>query len=167
MDTVTGSELTGLVDLAHRRGVRHIAIGSGRTPEALAFVDQFTSRWERTGGEVTETITWPEEAASWLHQATRFMGAGADLWVMTGPALGWAQMTRRLLWSTTWRPEHALVTAAVSTPEALRMIGLHNLDGLTGVNSQGVTWTIHDGRQVWPPHPTRHARHRRARRGRP
>lgn len=141
-------ELTGLVDLASRRGARHIAVGSGRDPEALAFADDFTALWNEAGGEVVKAVTWPEEAASWLRQATRFSAAEADLWIMTGPAAGWAQMTRRLLWSTGWRPENTLVTTAAGSRKALDLVGLHNLEGLAGLNSRGIRWTIRDGRQI-------------------
>ena len=59
----------------------------------------FARRWQATGGAIVCAVTWPESAASWLRQATRFAAGGPDLWVMAGPATGWAQMTRRLLWS--------------------------------------------------------------------
>ncbi|MET8050809.1 hypothetical protein ABZU75_24735 [Streptosporangium sp. NPDC005286] len=142
-------ELAALADLARSRGARRVAIGSGRTARALAFADEFAAVWEATGGEVVDAITWPETAASWLRQATRFAGAGADLWIMTGPAAGWAQMTRRLLWSTRWRPEHALVTATIGSPETLELVGLWDLDGLAGVSSQGTPWTVREGRLIF------------------
>jgi hypothetical protein len=69
----------------------------------------FARRFQATGGIIICTVTWPESAASWLRQAARFAAADPDLWVMAGPATGWAQMTRRLLWSTPWRPQRLIL----------------------------------------------------------
>ncbi|MGH3381195.1 MAG: hypothetical protein ACRDP6_41330 [Actinoallomurus sp.] len=143
--SVTRPELDALVDLARSRRARRVAIGSGRTARSLTFVDEFVSLWETTGGEFADAITWPETAASWLRQATRFATADADLWIMTGPAAGWAQMTRRLLWSTEWRPEHALVTATIGNLETLSLVGLQNLTGLAGASAHGLQWTVREG----------------------
>lgn len=141
----TAAELDTLTDLARQRGALTITIGAGRTPAAAATADAFAERWRQLGGQIAATITWPETAASWLRQATRFADTHPDLWVMTGPALGWAQMTRRLLWSTTWTPRRTLVTAAAAAPSALELVGTHHLDGLTGVYADGTAWSILDG----------------------
>ena len=50
---------------------------------------------------------------------------------MAGPATGWAQMTRRLLWSTTWRPERTIAFAAIGTRHVTGLVGAHNLTGLS------------------------------------
>jgi len=142
----TRAELDRVVELALRRQARAVAIGSGRSPAALEAGAAFVGRWEATGGTVLDIVTWPEEAASWLRQATRFAAADPDLWIMTGPPRGWAQMTRRLLWSTPWRPDRTIAFAAVGTPLAIGLVGACNLPGLSGATAGGGTWTVRDGR---------------------
>ena len=71
---------------------------------------------------------------------------------MAGPATGWAQMTRRLLWSTTWRPERTIAFAAIGTRHVTGLVGAHNLPGLTGATKDGGTWQISHGIvRVTPP----------------
>jgi hypothetical protein len=105
----------------------------------------FACRWEARGGTVIDVITWPEEAASWLRQATRFAAADPDLWIMAGPPRGWAQMTRRLLWSTPWQPGRTLAFAALGTQHAIELVGAHNLQGLAGATADGGSWTVCGG----------------------
>jgi hypothetical protein len=146
--TITCPELSALIALATARGAQRIAVGSGRTTAALAAADAITRAWRARGGTVTDTVTWPETAASWLRQARRFADAPPDLWVMTGPEVGWAQMTRRLLWSTTWRPEHTLATTAIARPSVLALVGARRLSGLTGASANGTVWTVTDDGDV-------------------
>ena len=40
-----------------------------------------------------------------------------------------AQMTRRLLWSTLWRPERTIASAALGTERAIELVGACNLEG--------------------------------------
>jgi hypothetical protein len=141
----TEAELNRMAELARRRDARTIAIGRGRSALAAAAAAAFARRWEAEGRIVLDIVTWPEEAASWLRQATRFAAADPDLWVMAGPAGGWAQMTRRLLWSTPWQPGRAIAFAALGTPPAIGLVGAHNLPGLTGATADGRTWAVRDG----------------------
>jgi hypothetical protein len=141
----TDAELTRLTELALGRGARAIALGRGNSPAAARATASLARRWEAAGGTVVRTVTWPESAASWLRQATRFAAADPDLWVMAGPAAGWAQMTRRLLWSTPWRPERTLAFATLGTRPVISLVGAHNLPGLTGPTATGGTWQITDG----------------------
>jgi hypothetical protein len=143
---ITGAELDRMVELALRRQARTVAIGSGRSPAAVGAAAAFVGRWEGCGGIILDSVTWPEEAASWLRQATRFVAADPDLWIMAGPARGWAQMTRRLLWSTPWRPERTIAFAAIGSPLAIGLVGACNLPGLAGATAAGGTWTVRDGR---------------------
>jgi hypothetical protein len=115
----TAAELNHMSELARRRDARTIAIGRGRSALAAAAVAALARRWEGEGRIVLDIVSWPEEAASWLRQATRFAAADPDLWVMAGPAGGWAQMTRRLLWSTPWQPGRTIALADVGTPKAI------------------------------------------------
>jgi hypothetical protein len=147
---VTDAELNRMTELAH--GANTLAIGRGNSPAATRAVDVFARRFEAAGGTVIRTVTWPEAAASWLRQATRFATADPDLWVMAGPATGWAQMTRRLLWSTPWRPERTIAFAAIGTEPVISLVGAHNLPGLTGATVNGGTWRISYGiLRVTPP----------------
>ena len=148
----TEAELSRMTELALSRGARAIAIGRGNSPAATRAVGEFTRRFQATGGIIICAVTWPESAASWLRQATRFTATDPDLWVMAGPATGWAQMTRRLLWSTPWRPERTIAFAAIGTRHVTGLVGAHNLPGLTGATADGRTWQVSDGiLRVTPP----------------
>ena len=139
------AELHRMTELALRRGARSVAIGRGRSPAVAAAVTAFADAWEAAGGTVLTVVTWPEEAASWLRQAARFAAADPDLWVMAGPPRGWAQMTSRLLWSTSWQPGRTLAFAALGTHPAIGLVGAHNLHGLAGVTAEGGTWAVCNG----------------------
>lgn len=141
----TDAELARMTELALGRGAQAIAFGRGNSPAAARAAASFARRWEAAGGTVICTVTWPESAASWLRQAIRFAAADPDLWVMAGPAAGWAQMTRRLLWSTPWRPERTLAFAAIGTAPVIGLVGAHNLPGLAGATATGGAWQIRDG----------------------
>jgi len=143
---ITLTEVTALVALTQARGAQRIAIGSGRDRIAVSSARAIANAWVLAGGEIALELTWPEVAASWLRHATRFAAAEPDLWIMVGPPLGWAQMTRRLLWSTPWEPARSLLAGAVSDPAALDLVGLHNLPGIAGVTRTGDPWRLDDGR---------------------
>ncbi|MEU0556677.1 hypothetical protein [Dactylosporangium sp. NPDC006015] len=138
----TEAEVEAITALARTRGATRLAIGSGRADDDLTTARAVATRWEALGGEIVTTLTWPETAASWLRQATRFTAADPDLWIMAGSPAGWAQMTRRLLWSTSWRPARTILAAALSGRAALDLVGLANLDGITGVTESGRAWRI-------------------------
>lgn len=150
--TATDAEIATIVQLARDRRARTIVIGSGRTPHALAASRLIESAWDHAGGGILDTITWPETGASWLRHASRFAAANPDLWVMVGPATGWAQMTRRLLWSTPWSPARTLATAAIGDPRTLALVGLPNLDGLAGATADGASWLVADDSLMHPVH---------------
>ena len=148
------AELNRMTELALGRGARAIAIGRGRSPVAARAAAGFARRFQAAGGSISCAVTWPESAASWLRPATRFAAADPDLWVMAGPAIGWAQMTRRLLWSTTWRPERTIAFAAIGTRRVTGLVGAHNLPGLSGATADGGTWEISHGTvRMTPPLP--------------
>ena len=139
-----GAELSRMTELALSRGARS-AIGRGRSAAAAEAVTAFARRLEASGATVLTVVTWPEEAASWLRQATRFAAADPDLWIMAGTPRGSAQMTRRLLWSTPWQPGRTLAFAALGTRRAIGLVGAHNLQGLAGATADGGTWTVCNG----------------------
>jgi hypothetical protein len=154
----TEAELDHVAELARRRDARTVAIGRGRSALAAAAVAALARRWEGEGRIVLDIVTWPEEAASWLRQATRFAAADPDLWLMAGPAGGWAQMTRRLLWSTSWQPGRTIALAGLGPPQAIGLVGAHNLAGLSGATADGRTWAVRDGLlQIAGPYPGRAA----------
>jgi hypothetical protein len=141
----TAAELNRITELALHRGARRITLGRGRSAPAIAAATAFTSRWQAAGRTVLDVVTWPEEAASWLRQAARFAATDPDLWIMAGTPTGWAQMTRRLLWSTPWQPGRTLAFAALGTSSAIALVGARNLQGLTGATPDGGTWTVSHG----------------------
>ncbi len=143
--TATEAEIGGLLRLALERDARTVVIGRGRTPAAERAVAEFCRRWDGPARTVLSLVTWPEEAASWLRQARRFTQPDPDLWVMAGPPAGWTQMTRRLLWSTPWRPERTIAFASVGTGAAIGLVGAANLGGLAGVTAGGGTWAVRAG----------------------
>ena len=141
----TDAELSRMTELALSRSARAIAIGRGNSPAAARATAGFARRFRTTGGIIVCAVTWPESAASWLRQARRFAAGDPDLWVMAGPAIGWAQMTRRLLWSTPWRPERTIAFASIGTGPVIGLVGAHNLPGLTGATADGGSWLVSDG----------------------
>ena len=76
--TVTEAELDRVAELALRRDASTVTIGHGRSAAATAAASAFARRWEDQGRIVLDVVTWPEEAASWLRQATRFAAANPD-----------------------------------------------------------------------------------------
>jgi hypothetical protein len=142
----TSAELDRMTELALHRRARFVAIGRGRSPAAVRSADAFARRWQAAGGALLDVVTWPEEAASWLRQASRLSAADPDLWVMAGAPGGWAQMTRRMLWSTHWQPERTIAFATLGTSRAIGLVGACNLTGLAGATVDGGTWTVADGR---------------------
>ena len=146
----TEAELNRMAELALRRDARTVTVGHGRSAAAAAAAAAFARRWEDQGRIVLDVVTWPEEAASWLRQASRFAAAEPDLWVMAGPPGGWAQMTRRLLWSTPWEPGRTIAFAALGTERAVGLVGADNLSGLTGATARGGTWAVRAGQLIRP-----------------
>jgi hypothetical protein len=102
------AELSRLLGIAHARGAHTVVLGHGQSAPAHAAAVDFVQAWTVSGGQILDVVTWPEQAASWLRQANRFTAREPDLWVMAGGPVGWAQMTRLLLWSTAWTPSKTL-----------------------------------------------------------
>jgi hypothetical protein len=144
----TEVELNRMAELALRRGASTVTIGHGRSAAAARAAAAFARRFRDQGRIVLDVVTWPEQAASWLRQANRFAASNPDLWVMAGPPGGWAQMTRRLLWSTPWDPSRTIAFAVLGTERAVGLVGAGNLSGLTGATALGGTWAVRSGRVV-------------------
>jgi hypothetical protein len=142
----TPAELRRLLAIAHARGARSVTIGHARTAAARSAATAFGHAWTAGGAEVLDIVDWPERAASWLRQARRFTARRPGLWVMAGDPAGWAQMVRRLLWSTDWTPANTIGFASLADPRAVELAGAGDLDGLTGATPAGDTWIVVDHR---------------------
>jgi hypothetical protein len=144
-EAATEAEIGRMLRLALERDARTVVVGRGRTPAAARAAAEFIRHWESQARTVLGTVTWPEEAASWLRQARQFTRPDPDLWIMAGPPAGWAQMTRRLLWSTPWRAERTIAFASVAAGPAIGLVGAANLEGLAGATARGGTWVVQAG----------------------
>ncbi|MFI7704274.1 hypothetical protein [Nonomuraea sp. NPDC049480] len=140
----TTAEVAALMDLltGHRPRVETITLGHGRDAASAAAARFFARAWLARGGQILTVVSWPEEAASWLRQATRFAAGDPDAWVVAGAAPGWAQMSRRLRHSTTWDPARTFAFASIGSAETVRLAGPGTLDGLRGAAAYGGTWRI-------------------------
>lgn len=65
--------------------------------------------------EVPAVVDWPDVAASWRRQATRFAALAPDLWVVlvAEADAGWPRMQQRLR-DTEWDPDRTLVITRCS-----------------------------------------------------
>ncbi|WP_067168688.1 hypothetical protein [Microtetraspora niveoalba] len=140
----TAAEVAALVDLLTGRRPRTevVTLGHGRDAASTAAAEAFARAWHARGGQILAVVTWPEEAASWLRPATRFVAGDPDAWVVAGAALGWAQMSRRLRHSTAWDPARTFAFASIGGIETVRLAGPGTLDGLRGARADGGTWRI-------------------------
>lgn len=68
-----------------------------------------------------------------------------DLWILTGPSAGLAQMLRRLAVSTDWRAESTPLLDVVVAADAVRLAGPDASEGLRGVDGEGWRWVAHEG----------------------
>lgn len=136
----TAAELDAIVALLAQARARAITIGHGRELACQEAAAAFVDAWSACGGQIVTIVDWPEQAASWLRTARRFTAEAPDAWVVAAPALGWAQMARRLRASTGWEPERTFGFAALGTPEAVRLAGRGVLDGMRGASADGGTW---------------------------
>lgn len=123
---MTDAELEALVKLIGP--ARHIVLGTATDPASRADGERIAEAW---GGLVLATVTWPETAASWLRQARRFAAPDPDVWVVSATPAGWAGMARRLLRSTSWRPDRTVVTSKSADVR---------LPGIRGARADGTTW---------------------------
>ena len=140
----TGSEIDALIELAQRLGAQSVAIGHGRDDVSCTNAARFSRQWKESGGSVLVEVSWPEEAASWLRQARKLVTLEPDMWVLGGAAVGLAQMTRRLAWSTPWQPARTLALGSSTVHETVRLAGARVLEGMCGAHPGGVLWQIRD-----------------------
>lgn len=137
-------EIEALVALARTRGALTVTVGHARDTQACAAASAFAHAWSAIGRDVLRVVDWPESAASWLRPARRFATPEPDLWVVAGMPTGWAQMARRLTWSTEWKARKTLAFAGLAFPETLELAGVGVLDGLSGCMEGGLIWRVRD-----------------------
>jgi hypothetical protein len=124
-----------------------LAIGSDRSSAALTETSRIVQDWGRVGGGL-HVLTWPEtsnDLADLADWARRFAELDADLWVMTGAATSWAQLTRHLLETTAWSPARTILVGELADPRALDLVGASFLEGITCLRADGSTWSVSNG----------------------
>ncbi|GAA1671928.1 hypothetical protein GCM10009765_21650 [Fodinicola feengrottensis] len=94
-----------------------VTIGHGRDESSVAAATAFVDGWLAVGGEILAVVDWPEEAASWLRPAERFVAGGPDAWVVTARPAGFAALCRRLR-TTTWDPARTYRLAGLADPRS-------------------------------------------------
>ena len=133
--------------------IESITIGHGRDKGSKEIAYAIAELWETTGGSegkggyVLNIVDWPEEAASWLRQATRFTCDEPDAWIVTGPLLGWIQMCRRLYRDTNWDAQRTFGFSSLANPHMLTFAGesidgLSILEGMSGSLPCGGVWRV-------------------------
>ncbi|WP_375347364.1 hypothetical protein ACEWPB_28905 (plasmid) [Priestia megaterium] len=149
----TEKEIATLMNLltSADQPIESIMIGHGRDTASKKAANTLAKWWEMsggidgTGGYVLDVVDWPEEAASWLRHATRFTHGNPDAWVVTGPLVGWIQMSRRLYKDTEWNPKKTFGFASLADHCVVKFAGGIILEGMRGALSDGGTWKIING----------------------
>ncbi|MFB9835156.1 hypothetical protein [Actinoallomurus acaciae] len=134
----TGAELTALIGLL--TGIETVVVGHSRDDESRAAARAFAAGWRRLGKEIITTVDWPETAASWLRHARRLTGPAPDAWVVAAAPLGFAQLSRRLRYSTGWDPRRTFAFASLHDPRLPALAGPETVRGLRGVTADGGSW---------------------------
>jgi len=137
------TEVECLVALAASRGASTITLGHARDQNSAAAVHAFASLWTASGRTVLRIVDWPENAASWLRQARRFAEPEPDLWVVAASPVGWAQMARRLTWSTSWKARDTLAFSSLADHHTQDLAGPAIL-GLSGALPNGHIWRMRE-----------------------
>lgn len=143
----TSAELEAIMGLLteRRSRVSTISVGHARDDASRSAVDAIVRAWTDRGGDLLGVVDWPEDAASWLRQATRLVAGAPDAWVVAGSPLGWAQMGRRLRCSTDWDPERTIAFSSLADIRLIELAGPDVFKGLCGALPDGGTWRIGGG----------------------
>jgi hypothetical protein len=135
-----------LTERTERRSrVSTISVGHARDDASRSAANAIIRAWTVHGGDVLGVVDWPEDAASWLRQATRLAMGATDAWVVAGSPLGWAQMGRRLRCSTDWDPERTIVFSSLADIQLIELADPDVFKGLRGTMPDGGTWRIGGG----------------------
>lgn len=141
--------------LAERRSrISTISVGHARDDASRSAANAIVRAWTAHGEDVLGVVDWPEDAASWLRQATRLVAGTPDAWVVAGSPLGWAQMGCRLRHSTDWDPERTIALSSLADIRLIEMAGPDIFKGLRGALPDGGTWRIANGLLICYPHQT-------------
>lgn len=143
----TRVELETIMGLLTQRctRIRAISVGHARDNASRSAADAIIRAWEDYGGDVLGVVDWPEDAASWLRQATQLVAGAPDAWVVAASPLGWAQMGRRLRHFTDWDPERTIAFSSLADVQLIEMAGPGVFKGLRGALPHGGTWRIGGG----------------------
>ncbi len=119
----TSAELEAIMGLLteRRSRVSTISVGHARDDASRSAANAIIRAWTVHGGGVLGVVDWPEDAASWLRQATRLAVGAPDAWVVAGPPLGWAQMGRRLRCSTDWDAERTIAFSSLADIQLIEL----------------------------------------------
>lgn len=137
----TDPELRRLVRLLRAAGVRTITIGHGRHCTSIAAAAAINATWTGPGEHVDQIVSWPQDAASWLRPARRFVAGECDAWVIADTPAGFAQLSRRLAHEKRWSPPQTFGFASLASPDLIALTGTL-LSGMTGATSSGGFWFI-------------------------
>lgn len=140
----TNPELEAIMCLLTERRSRisAISVGHARDDSSRSAANAIIRAWADHGGDVLGVVDWPEDAASWLRQATRLVAGAPDAWVVAGYPLGWAQMGCRLRHSTDWDPERTIAFSSLADVRLIELAGPDVFKGLRGALPDGGTWRI-------------------------
>jgi hypothetical protein len=150
----TNPELETIMGLLteRRSRVSTISVGHARDDASRSAANAIIRAWTVHGGDVLGVVDWPEDAASWLRQATRLAMGATDAWVVAGSPLGWAQMGRRLRCSTDWDPERTIAFSSLADIQLIELADPDVFKGLRGTMPDGGTWRIGGGGLIrYPP----------------
>lgn len=90
-------------------GLGTLVLGHSRDQTAREAARLLLDHLVGRGVDVRDVVDWPEQAASWLRQATRFTAFAPALWVvLIGDGNGWMRMRQRLH-DTAWDPDRTVV----------------------------------------------------------
>ncbi|WP_329247711.1 hypothetical protein OG417_54010 [Actinoallomurus sp. NBC_01490] len=140
----TDAELTALIGLLTGPGARigTVVVGHGRDDASRAAAGAFAVAWQGLGKEIVATVDWPEEAASWLRPARRLTASAPDAWVVAAATLGFAQLSRRLRYSTDWDPRRTFAFASLHDARLPALAGPETVRGLRGATADGGSWEV-------------------------
>jgi hypothetical protein len=142
----TDAELAALIGLLTepKARIETVVVGHSRDDASLAAARAFAVAWRRLGKEIITTVDWPETAASWLRPARRLTTSAPDAWVVAAAPIGFAQLSRRLRYSTDWDPRRTFAFASLHDARLPVLAGPETARGLRGATADGGSWEVRD-----------------------
>lgn len=142
---VPDAELAAVLAMVRGRGPALVAVGHGRDPASTARGTAFAQAWAAGGGVVTDVVSWPAQAASWLRQANRLVAGAPDLWVVADQPPGWSGFGPRLAATGRWRAERTVAFSGLAHPDLPALAGWAATEALAGATESGHEWWVRDG----------------------